>query len=172
MRAELGEQYLDLRLPAEEKPRVLGLEGHHPRVRAGDDLRRRLGTVQQVAEPRGLLFPLRTVGVGKVQPDPEAEPGRRRARVERQRHHPITPLIDAGEADQLFAVLGPAVLQERRAEHQRRVAAGGDGPVVLFGNGGPQREIAPGYQAFWLNAHGGPQVAVNPGPVGVGVDDE
>ena len=168
--ADERQEVLDLVVAAVEEAGVLLAEGDHAGVGAGDGLDRRLGRVEVAPEPGGLVVPAGPVGA--VERLAEAEPQGGLAGVQGQGQQAVAALVDRGERDEPLAELGPAVGQEGGAEHEQGVSAGRHAPLELGRDALAQPEVARGEHAGRLQAQHGLEVAVDPGAVGLGMDDE
>ena len=163
-------ELLDLVVAAVEEAGVLLAERDHAGIGAGDGLDRRLGGVEVAAEPGGLVVPAGPVGA--VERLAEAEPQGGLAGVQGQGQQAVATLVDGGERDEPLAELGPAVGQERRAEHEQGEAARGHATLELGRDALAQTEVARGEHASRVQAQRRLEVAVDPGAVGLGMDDE
>jgi len=92
--------------------------------------------------------------------------------VQGQSQQAVATLIDGGERDQPFAQLGPAVSQERGAEHEKRESARRHATLELTDDARAQPEVARGHHAAGIQAQRMLEIAIDPCAVGLGMDDE
>ena len=164
------DELLNFLIATVEEPGVLLAERDHARIGASDLLTHRLGGVEVASEACGLVVPVGPVGA--VQRLPKAEPKRGLAGMERQGQQAVAALVDGGERDEPLTELGPAIGQERRAEHQQCEPARGHAALELGGHALAKAEVARGEDAGRVQPQGVFEVAVDPRAVGGAVHDE
>ena len=164
------QEFLDLDVAAVEEAGVLLAERDHAGIRAGDGFDRGLGCVEVASEPGGLVVPAGPVGA--VERLAEAEPQGGLAGVQGQGQQAVAALVDRGECDEPFAELGPAIGQEGGAEHEQGESAGRHPTLELVRDELAQAEVARREHAGRLQAQHGLEIAVDPGAVDFGMDDE